>query len=189
MKRRARGILISALALGATAPLAAQQGRVGLEVTVGVNLMGGEDLETVDDALGFEALGSYAFPSGLELGAGAGISTHGRTGTELDANVTSVFAEGRYRFGVPAETVPHLHPFVAGRIGWTSLSLESTGDDASTTGLLVGGGAGLEYWLTDTVGLVGTALLHFLEYGSSDEIPAEVSGREVDLRAGLKVRF
>lgn len=184
-------VATAALAAWSAHPSAAQQaGTIGLEVTAGYNLMGGDDFDVLDDAFGFEALGSYAFPTGLELGVGAGISTHDRPATDLDANMTNVFAEGRYRFGVPAPRVPHLHPFLAARVGWSSLSFDTASDDdASTTGLLIGGGGGLEYWLTDTVGIVGAALLHFLDYGSSDEVPGDISGREVDLRAGLKVRF
>lgn len=184
-------IAVFGLAGWSAHPATAQQaGAVGLEVTAGYNLMGGDDLDVLDNALGFEAIGSYAFPAGLELGVGAGISTHDIPGDDLDANITNVFGEGRYRFGVPASEVPHLHPFLAGRVGWSSLSFDTTGDeDASTTGLLIGGGGGLEYWLSDTVGLVGAALLQFLDYGSSDEVPGDRSGREVDLRAGLKVRF
>lgn len=183
------GALFLALA---AAPAAAQnQGRIGLEVSAGYDLPGGDELDDLDPAIGFETIGSYALDGGLELGVGLGFASHDLDGgVASSGNIVNVFGEGRYRFGVPADRVPHLHPFLAARLGWTRLTLdiEDVGDDPSSSGLLFGGGGGVEYWFTDTVAAVGAGTIHFLNYGDSDGLP-ERNGHRIDLRGGLKVRF
>lgn len=180
------------LSLAAAAPTTAQTGgRIGLEASAGYHLLGGDDFEPFDDALGFEALGSYAFDSGLELGIGTGITSHDLDGTIANqGDIVTVFADGRYRFGYPAPSAPHLHPFVAARVGWSRMTLEvaAEGDDPSASGLLVGGGGGVEYWFTDAVAVVGSGTFDLLDYGSSDEL-ADFGGNRVVLEGGVKVRF
>lgn len=177
------------LSLVTVSPSSAQ-GRIGLEASAGYHILGGDDFDALDNAIGFEALGSYAFDSGLELGIGTGITSHDFDGAFASSgDIVSVFADGRYRFQYPAPSTPHLHPFIAARIGWTQLSLEvDDGDDPSASGFLVGGGGGVEYWFTDAVAVVGAGTFDFLDYGDSDELP-DFSGNRVDLRGGLKVRF
>jgi hypothetical protein len=148
----------------------------GLEVTAGAAIPTGDDFDALDPGLAFEAIGSVGWTSGWEFGIGAGFASLGGPGDE-NFDLVEVFGEGRYRFGVPAAVVRHAHPFLAGRIGYASLS---NGD--SNGGLLVGGGGGLEYWITDEVGLVGAGFYEFL---SLDEL----NGGEIKLQAGVKVRF
>jgi len=179
------------LSFAAALPATAQPGRLGLEASAGYHILGGDDFDGFDNAIGFEALGSYAFDSGLEIGIGVGIASHDLDGTFASSgDIVSVFADGRYRFQYPAASTPHLHPFVAARVGWTSMSLEVAdgGDDPSASGLLVGAGGGIEYWFTDAVAVVGAGTFDILDYGDSDEL-ADFSGNRVDLRGGLKVRF
>ena len=182
--------LISSL-VGITAILAAPQllkaqGQgFGLEVNAGYDMMTGEDFDAFDNELGFEAIGSYAWVSGWELGIGAGFSDYELNGA-ASVDQLNVFGEGRYRFGTPASLTPHVHPFVQGRIGYTRLDLAN---DASQSGLLVGAGGGVEYWISDEVAVVGDGVVHFLSYGDSDEVPVKRDGAEVSLRGGLKVRF
>lgn len=181
----------SGLSLVAAMPSSAQDGRIGLEASAGYYMLGGDDFDPFDNALGFEALGSYAFDSGLELGVGTGITSHDLDGTIANSgDVVSVFADGRYRFAYPASSAPHLHPFVAARVGWSRMSLdvEDEGDDPSASGLLVGGGGGVEYWFTDAVAVTGAGMFDLLDYGNSDEL-ADFSGNRVVLKGGLKVRF
>lgn len=179
------------LSLVAAAPSSAQDGRIGLEASAGYYMLGGDDFDAFDNALGFEALGSYAFDSGLELGIGTGITSHDLDGTIANSgDVVSVFADGRYRFAYPAPSAPHLHPFVAARVGWSRMSLdvEDEGDDPSASGLLAGAGGGVEYWFTEAVAVTGAGMFDLLDYGNSDEL-ADFGGNRVVLKGGLKVRF
>lgn len=188
-------VAVAALAglalLALSGPAHAQSGQgVGLEVTVGYQTLTGDDFDGFDDAAAFETVGSYAWTDGWELGIGAGIASHGVDELVGDASVdrTDVFGEGRYRFNVPAGPRPHLHPFLSGRLGYTSLSSDAADD--SQGGLLLGGGAGLEYWLSDEVGLVGAANLDYLSYGEVDGVEGtDASGLGMRVRGGLKVRF
>jgi hypothetical protein len=171
-------------------PLHAQSGQgIGLEVTVGYQALTGDDFDGLDDAAAFETVGSYAWTDGWERGIGAGIASHGvEDAGDVSVDRTDVFGEGRYRFNVPAGPRPHLHPFLSGRLGYTSLSTDV--DDDSRGGLLVGGGAGLEYWLSDEVGLVGATNLDYLSYGEVDDVEGtDASGLGLRVRGGLKVRF
>ena len=183
------GFALAALgSLAATRPAVAQNGPMfGLTVAINYGFLGGEDLDLLDDAIGFETIGSLAFPSGLELGAGVGISSHDIDPGSADASLTTVFADGRYRFNVPAGEVRHFHPFIGGRLGYASLGADPSGpgidDDESVSGLLFGFGGGLEYWLSESVGLDGGAQLNFLS------LENDVGGTKFDIRAGVKVRF
>lgn len=176
--------------LALSGPVHAQSGQgVGLEVTVGYQTLTGDDFDGLDDAAAFETVGSYAWTDGWELGVGAGIASHGVDGAgDVSVDRTDVFGEGRYRFNVPAGPRPHLHPFLSGRLGYTSLSSDAADD--SQGGLLLGGGAGLEYWLSDEVGLVGAANLDYLSYGEVEGVDgSDASGLGMRVRGGLKVRF
>lgn len=186
--RGAAAVAALLLAAGTTEVQAQARGPVfGLEASINYGFIGGDDLDFLDSGIGFEAIGSLAWPSGLELGAGAGISSHDVDPGDEDADMTNLFAEARYRFNVPADEIRHLHPYVAGRVGLTDLSIESESDgieiEADTDGLLLGLGGGLEYWLSESVGLDAAGVLHFLNYDN------DVNGTKVDLRGGVKVRF
>jgi hypothetical protein len=160
---------------------------VGLEVDAGLDMLGGDDFDGFDNAAGFEALGSVGWPSGFELGLGAGFSSHGYgENSDLSADITNVFLSGRYRFNYPGTGLPHIHPFLAARAGYSHIG----GDAAGRSGFLLGGQAGLEYWFTDEVAAVASGLLHYLSYGEVDNEPdSDISGTQTELRAGLKVRF
>ena len=106
------------------------------------------------------------------------------------ADITNVFGEVRYRFGHPAAVTPHLHPFVAGRAGYSRLASDEGFEDTSRNGFLVGGGGGVEYWFTNKVAAVGSAMLNYVRFGEGNSAASEsLSGTQTDLRAGLKVRF
>lgn len=182
-------LAIAFLALGA-APGSAQSQGLGLEVTAGYNALSGEDFDAFSNDLGFEVIGSHAWASGWELGIGTGIALHDfETGVDRSADIVNVFGEGRYRFGVPGTVIRHPHPFIVGRLGYSRLSLDLGDEDVSQDGLLAGFGGGVEYWLTNEVGLVGGAMLHLLSYDSEAEIPVERDGAQVSLRGGMKLRF
>lgn len=179
-------ILAGAAIAFSPADAAAQDDRpvFGLTASIGYGFLGGEDLDALDDGLGFEAIGSVAWPRGFELGVGAGISNHDVDPGDVGADLTVLFGEGRYRFGVPAASVPHMHPYVAARVGYANLDADGgllDGDGVS--GLLAGLGGGLEYWLSEGVAIDGGGTFNFLNLSD------DVSGTKLDLRAGLKVRF
>lgn len=177
-------VVITAILAGPQLLQAQGQG-FGLEVNAGYDMMTGDDFDAFDNDIGYEVIGSYAWISGWELGIGAGFSDHEFNGGP-SVDQMNVFGEGRYRFGAPASLTPHVHPFVQGRIGYTRLDLEN---DASQSGLLVGAGAGVEYWISNEVAVLGDGVIHFLSYGDSDDIPVKRDGTEFSLRGGLKVRF
>lgn len=165
----------------------AQSQGIGLEVNAGYDILTGDDFDAFENGLGFEVIGSHAWTSGWELGVGAGFSSHDLDGLDgPSADQINVFGEARYRFGVPAAVPTHTHPFVLGRLGYTRLDVD---DDASQSGLLAGAGGGVEYWLTDEVGILGAGVLQLLSYGDSDDVPVERDGVEFNLHGGLKVRF
>lgn len=180
--------------LGVSSPVDAQAAQgLGLEVSAGYQTLSGDDFDSFDDAIAFETIGSYAWTDGWELGVGAGIASHDVDGVaDVSTDRIDVFGEGRYRFDVPGTPQSHVHPFLSGRIGYTTLSTDTDGDDVSQSGLLLGGGAGLEYWLSDEVGLMGAATLDYLSYGEPDDAAldgADASGLGLRIRGGLKVRF
>lgn len=180
LRRSAGGLGVVAMLAFLATPMSAQSLDPGLAVSVNYGFLGGDDFDLIDPAIGFEALGSLAWPSGFELGVGVGISSHDVDPGDADADFTSLFGEGRYRFNVPADEVRHLHPFLAGRLGYVSLDFDG---DVDTSGLLFGAGGGAEYWLSEVVALDGGLHLNFLN------LDDDVSGTKVDLRLGAKVRF
>jgi hypothetical protein len=177
--------------LYAAAPPAHAAG-FGLEVSAAGSLPGGDDFEALNNAVRFEVIGSLITPSAFEVGVGTGIASHNIDGLAGDANaeVLSIFGEGRYGFGAANASIPHLHPFVAGRAGYARMNTQETLQDVDRNGYIIGGGGGLEYWFTDEVAAVGSAMLNYLSFEDAPEIQSEsLSGTMTDLRAGLKVRF
>lgn len=198
-KRRAFGGSILALAgtvafgLALPATGAAQNLGFGLKVNAGFAIPGGDlgDGDPGDVGLdggpGFEATVSRAWASGFELGVGTGISFHDVGGVGENADLITVYAEPLYRFGVRADRTPHLHPFFGGRIGYARLSHPV--DAASRSGFLAGPVGGVEYWLSDEVGLVGTAAFDFFNFGEPEAGGDDVGGSRFAVQGGLKVRF
>ena len=162
---------------------------IGLEVSAGYHFLGGDDFRGIENAFGFETIGSLAWVTGWEAGVGAGFTSHDLAGPgDASADIVDVFGEGRYRFNVPGATIRHPHPFLAGRVGFSRLTL-GDGASASQNGFLVGFGGGVEYWLTDEVGFLGAGTMNVRSYGDSDEIRVDRSGTDFRIRAGMKVRF
>lgn len=161
---------------------------LGLEVDGGYRFLAGDELDGLDDGYAVHALGSYAWRTGWEAGVGAGISFHDPA-ADVDGDITEVVGFARYRFGVPAGTVRHLHPFLEARAGITRFSTAAPGeDDVSQEGALVGGQAGAEYWLTDGVGLLGTLGVEYVTFSSGDLLP-ERSGWSLRPQVGLRLRY
>lgn len=158
--------------------LLAQQGQgFGLQVDIGASVLTGDDFDAWDTGVNFDALGSYAWTSGWEAGVAAGFASHDVNGDDTQLN--NVSAVLRKRFHVPRTRAPHLHPYLEGRFGWVQNDPDA-GD--SDSGIELGGGAGLEYWLSQQVGLTGGVNLGYIDI-------AEASGLRIVPRAGLKVRF
>lgn len=182
-----------ALGLGLPATGAAQNLGYGLKVNAGLASPGGDlgdgDPGDVglDSGLGFDATVSRAWASGFELGLGTSISFHDVDGIGENADLITVYAEPIYRFGVRAGHVPHLHPFFGGRVGYAHLGHPV--DDASRSGFVVGPIGGVEYWLSDEVGLVGTASFDFFNFGETDAGGDDIGGSRFGIQGGLKVRF
>lgn len=184
---------VVALGLGLPATAGAQSFGYGLKVNAGLASPGGElgdgDPGDVglDSGLGLDATVSRAWAGGFELGLGTSISFHDVDGLGENADLITVYAEPIYRFGVRAGHVPHLHPFFGGRVGYAHLS-HPVGE-ASRDGFVVGPLGGVEYWLSDEVGLVGTASFDFFNFGESDAGGDDIGGSQFAIQGGLKVRF
>lgn len=172
---------------------AAQSQGIGLKVNAGFAAPGGDlgdgDPGDVglDGGFGFEATVSRAWSSGLEIGVGTGISFHDLSGFDDDADLLTIYAEPIYRIGARADRVPHLHPFFGGRIGYARL--DHPLDGASRDGFVAGPIGGLEYWLSDEVGIVGTASFDFFNLGETEAGGDDVGGSRLGIQGGLKVRF
>lgn len=194
MKKRgatlAAALMVAALALPRGA--GAQELGFGLEVTGGHTTLGGDAFSGDDDGPGFETVLSAMFGRGFDLGAGASISFHDRTG-DRDTELVSAFLEPRFRFGVSTgRDAPHVHPFVAGRLGFSEARLKDDGDEvASNSGLLLGGVGGLEVWLSSDVALLGSVAYDFMNFEEEGGLfeGAEQEGNRLGFRGGLKVRF
>lgn len=181
--------LVAALALLALLPAsaAAQNQGIGLKVNAGFANPGGDLGDELDSGPGFEATLSHAWATGLEIGIGTGISFHDAGLPDDDADLITVYAEPIYRIGASAERAPHLHPFFGGRVGYARLGHPVDGLDRS--GFMVGPIGGLEYWLTDEVGLVGTAAFDFFNFGEPEAGGDDIGGNRLGIQGGLKVRF
>jgi hypothetical protein len=194
MRIEKAGGRVLAVAIGCLAllvPAGARATGVGLEVGIAGSFLGGNDFDPLDDAARFEVLGSVMVPSSWEVGIGTNVASHDVDGSANgSADITNVFGEARYRFGLPARATPHLHPFVAGRVGYSRLASDANFADTSRNGFLVGGGGGVEYWFTNKVAAVGSGMLNYVRFGKGDGSASEsLSGTLTDIRAGLKVRF
>lgn len=181
-----------ALALALPGAATAQSQGIGLKVNAGYANPGGDLGDDAGDlglggGLGFEATLSNAWASGLEIGLGTGISFHDMGGLDDDADLITVFAEPIYRIGARALRTPHLHPFFGGRIGYARLAHPV--DGLSRSGLVVGPIGGLEYWLSDQVGIVGTASFDFFDFGEPEAGGGDIGGNRLAIQGGLKVRF
>lgn len=186
-KRRIAGLAVAlAMVLGAGGVQAqGSPSMFGVAAAVDYGFLGGDDFDLLDGAIGFEALGSLAWPGGLEVGVGVGIASHDIDPGDASADLTSVFGEGRYRFGVPAAEPSHLHPFVAGRVGYANLGVDPISGNGSdgASGLLFGFGGGVEYWLSESVAIEGAGMFNLLN------LEDDVGGTKLGIRAGGKVRF
>jgi len=185
---RALAATIGCLAL--LVPAGVRASGIGLEVGVAGSFLGGKDFDPLGDAAAFEVLGTVMVPLSLEVGIGTNVASHDIEGSPDNADLTNVFGEVRYRFNFPAAATPHMHPFVAGRAGYSRLASDAGLADTSRNGFLVGGGGGVEYWFTNKVAAVGSAMLNYVHFGEGDSAASQgLSGTLTDVRAGLKVRF
>lgn len=181
------GAVVAVLALAIPSPAPAQG--VGLEVDGGYRMLSGDDFESLEDGWAAHALGSYAWETGWEAGAGVGISFHDPEVGDRDGDITELLGFLRYRFGVPGGAVRHLHPFLEGRVGLTRFSTSAPGDDdVSQDGVTLGGQGGAEYWLSDAVGLVGAVGVQYLDFSAADGLP-DRSGVSLRPHVGLKIRY
>ncbi len=170
---------------------------IGLKVVGGLHALSGDDFGEapldLQNGFGAEAVVSAAFPSGWEVGLGVGIGFHDpeALGTDPSGDVVTVFAEPIYRFRPAVTRIPHVHPFLGARLGWARLNLDSgDGEEPAANGLQAGGIGGVELWVSDEVGLVGSASYDFLSFGELDEVLGDgPSGGRLALQGGLKVRF
>ena len=195
---RALAAVVLAL-VAASAPLAAQQtspaSRLSLEGGALYATVEGDDFEDIEPGVGFDLQGRYRF-SAFSLGAGWQRTVHDITDISDEAIVTAFYVEPRYT--IPA-TLSSFTPFLTARIGRVMQSVETVvvgvGEgELESSGLLIGGGIGLDYALTAIARVnVSTSFAH-VSFGDveldGDEIPdTEASGSSVILRAGLAFSF
>lgn len=168
------------LSVGPTG-LRAQEGidaeGLGLQVDAGVDVLTGEDYQDWDNAVAFGGLVSYAWSDGVEVGAAASFVSHDVDGA--DVMLGTLTAILRRRFWHSAEGTPHIHPYVEARVGLIEADADPGGDEL---GAELGGGVGLELWLTRRVGVVGGASASYLEIDN-------LTGLRIAPRAGVKVRL
>lgn len=174
-------VLIALLLFVGPDGLRAQDGTYGegfgVGVDVGSDVLIGEDFEDWDNAVILGGVVSYAWSTGLELGAAASFVSHDADRAEVTfGTLTGII---RRRFSVPAEGTPHLHPYMDVRVGLIEAEAEPGGRER---GAQVGGGAGLELLLTRAMSMFGGASVSHIEVGNT-------SGVRVIPRVGAKVRF
>lgn len=194
--------LIPALSSAQPAPPIGQG--IGLKVTGGLHALTGDDFGEagldMGSAFGAEAVLSTAWASGWELGLGVGIGFNDPQGTgfgtDASGDVVTIFVEPLYRFRPVATRTPHLHPFLGARLGWARLNLEGAEgdqDEISANGLQAGAVGGIELWVSDDIGLVGSGGFDFLSFDDLDGAGTEATegpdGGRLSVQGGIKVRF
>jgi len=184
-------ILAVSMCLTLLVAAVAKASPVALQVDVAGSFLGGRDFDHVKAAPSFEVLGSVMLPTSLDIGIGANVASHDIDNTTSgNADLTNVFGEIRYRFARPVAMATHWRPFLSARVGYSRLTMDSTPEASSRDGFLVGGGGGSEYWFTDQVAAVGSAILHYVGFSDSgDGSGSSLAGTMTDLRVGFKVRF
>lgn len=178
---------------------------IGLKVTGGLHALTGDDFTDagldMQNAFGAEAVLSAGWTSGWELGLGVGIGFNDPRGAGFGADASgdlvTIFVEPLYRFRPAAARTPHVHPFLGARIGWARLNLDGGADgdqdDISANGLQAGPLGGIELWVSDDIGLVGSAAFDFLSFGDLDGDGVQPTegpdGGRFSVQGGIKVRF
>lgn len=173
-------LLLLPFPAAAQVPDAADAARFGFDVNAGYLTLGGDELAPVGDGFETEASLRYQWPSGVDLGVGAGI---GFLSDVIEAELVSVFGEARYRLSSGG----HLRPFVALRAGYAELNPESeeTATEFVGQGYSLGGNVGLELSVTESVAVQAAALLNHLRIEVDFRDPR--TGTEAGVRAGLRL--
>lgn len=188
-QRFATAFLAVGLLVAAPVALQAQNEGFGLEGSAGVFIPGGDDFEDLDSGFGFEGIASWAWASGLEIGAGFGRSSHDFTedSEDFSLDVTRIFGEVVYRFNsVPTNSVVVM-PYIGARGGYTRVSADI--DDAeSLNGSAFGGVAGFEIWLSEGFAIIGKGTLDFVTLEAFEDEEEGSSGTLIGILGGLKVR-
>lgn len=148
----------------------------------------GDDFEGTDAGMGFDAQARLAF-GGFSIGAGYQRTSHDIEGLEESASVSSFFVEPRLALPMGMSRVS---PYLMGRIGRVSNSLEESGIEAEANGWSYGAGAGLNIAAASRVALNVSAFYNGLSFGDYEVDGSEISdsnssGGSFVLRAGLSV--
>jgi opacity protein-like surface antigen len=181
--------VVPALLAGVMVGGAEAQG-LRLEVSGLYATLSGDDFDETDSGIGFEGAIAFALNSKWSLAAGISRTSHGVDG--LDENLTALqfFAEPRFMLGASGAMTPYLF----GRVGYTSASLEFLGVDTKQTGFGFGGGAGLMYDLSGSLKLNVSAAFQKISLGDVEADGETIedtdsSGSSLYVRAGLSIGF
>jgi hypothetical protein len=157
---------LTALTLLITPALATSQARLGREfAAIGVNgglfVLGGQDFQVTDDALGAEANVSVHVAGPVFLGVGGHYSSHG-TVVAAPLRIVGVFLEPQAVFSIGRNAV--LRFGVRG--GWLHRSIEASTTNYKSSGKGLGVEAAADYSLGGPLAIEGAATLDYLSFDS-----------------------
>ncbi|MGH7717849.1 MAG: outer membrane beta-barrel protein [Gemmatimonadaceae bacterium] len=150
----------------------------------------GDDFDGTDAGIGFDAQARVSF-GGLSLGLGYQRTSHDVEGLDESATVSGVFVEPRLALPM---SMSRMSPFLMGRLGRVSNSLEDTGIEVEASGWSYGAGAGMNIAAAQRVALSLAAFYSGVSFSNAEvdgsEVPdSELSGGGLSLRAGLSIAF
>jgi hypothetical protein len=187
--RKAVAVLALSM-MTATAAKAQGTAQFGLEAGVFHSTLGGDDFEGTEGGIGFEFQAKMEFSSGFGIGAGFMRSSHDLDVISENLVVSGFFAEPRYMFSSQGT----IRPFLTGRVGILTQSVEDASDEAEGPGTLIGFGGGLGINASPTIDILVSATYNMLSFGDIEvngfEIPdSDSKGNAVLLRAGVSLKL
>jgi len=194
--RRSRvATVLVGLSLFLTVPVSAraQVAGIGLQGAAGLFVPGGAAFEDRDNGFGFEGVVSWGFTGGLELGAGVHRSRHDVIGVVAPCDLTAAFAEVKWRLNTGTVRMLNIYPFIGARGGYVHRSRGGQ-DEENGDGLSAGGNAGIEFWISRRLALVGQGRIEWLSLdriGPDDQPVAgaqRLDGSMAGVQIGLKIR-
>jgi len=150
----------------------------------------GRGFNGIDDGVGFDVVGGYAFGPFM-LGVGLQRSSHDVDDVSSNVNLDVAFVEPRYEFDLGAGTVT---PFLLGRFGRVQEKLESATRTFEADGYLFGAGAGMRLQVAPALsftlsGLYSRLAIDDVVASGSASPGSDVGGSSLVARAGFAFRF
>ena len=150
----------------------------------------GRDFNGIDDGVGFDLVGGYAFGPFM-LGAGVQRSSHDVDDVSSNVTLDVAFIEPRYDFDLGAGTVT---PFLFGRFGRVQEKLDAPTRTFEADGYMFGAGAGLRLQVAPSLsftmsGLYSRLAIDDVVTAGSASPGSDVGGSGIVARAGFSFRF